>query len=288
MQPIHNEHIARSVARNLLNIIGMDSDERYKHTFINRVEPVNWAVRRWYGVDERSEDSYELMLSAQDVGTLENALVAWAARERLDGDNCYHHHRLGPIEAYKNVLLGELPDTLLINLDRSQYNFELNRFDVITNPVSVPLTLHFSDLEVLKEPSMVQYNLMAFVVGKLRRRTLDDQYIYWHAYIRIPRSDQWHYIEQNPISECVQYPTLSSLSTESVRDLLTGDTPGGEFCMKAWYQRCDAAVRATTPSVAAWEESWRDDLAYSVNMEQGGSMPASDVAIGIPIAVTIE
>ena len=285
MQPIPNEHIARSVARTLLNIVGVDADERYKHTFINRVTPARWLYRTIYGSEERSEESYDLHLPAQGANTLKEALLEWATPERLDGDNCYNHDRLGAIEADKGVRLGTLPDTLLINFNRMKYNFDLDRMDVVTNPINVPLTLNCAELtEVLQEPSAVQYNLLAFVVGTLRRRTPDDQYIYWSGYIRVPGSERWHYIEKCSISECVQYTARLSLPTESVCNLLTGESPGGEFCMKAWYQRLDTVVQVTTPSVAAWEESWREEFEVSVSMDQGGGMPSSNVAVGVPVA----
>ena len=289
MQPIQNEHIARSLARNLLNIIGSDNDPRFRHTLIHRVTLANSAYRLLYDPKESSQSECELHVPVENVETLKNALVKWATPERLDGDNCYRHDRLGYVHADKDVRLGDLPDTLLIIFSRTYYNFELNRRDTHTDDVSVPLTLNCAELtEVLNEPSTVQYNLMAFVVGRLRRRTPDDEYIFWHAYIRVPGSDQWHPVEHNPISETVQYPSLSSLPTATILDLLTGESPAGEFCMKAWYQRSDATVQATVPSVAAWEESWREELEYSVGMEQGGGMPGAGVAVGIPVAVMVE
>jgi hypothetical protein len=43
-RPIPNEHIVRSLARNLNVIIGVDGDQRFKHTFINYVEPARWVT----------------------------------------------------------------------------------------------------------------------------------------------------------------------------------------------------------------------------------------------------
>ena len=54
MEPIPNEHIARAVARSLLNIVGPDSDERFQHTFVNTVIPVRWAFRRLCGSEVHS------------------------------------------------------------------------------------------------------------------------------------------------------------------------------------------------------------------------------------------
>ena len=243
-----------------------------------------------YGVEERSEESYELHLPVKDVDTLQESLNEWAEPERLEGDNCYTHPSLGSIEANKNVMLDVLPDTMLINFNRMEYNFVSHRMDVVSKPINVPLTFSCSELaNVLHKPSTTQYHLVAFMVGSLRRRTPDDQYVCWHAYIRVPNTDEWHYIDRNPIAECVQYTTRHSIPTEHVLDLLSGESSGDEFLMKAWYQRLDAVVQSTTPSVAAWEESWREELEISVGMDQGtGSHRSSaQVAIGVPVANVI-
>ena len=289
MQPIPNEHIARSVTRNLLNIVGTDSDDRFKHTFIHTVTPAHRAHRWFYGSKVRPEESYELTVNGRSGGTLKDALVEWAKPEQLDGDNCYYHDSLGMIEADKIVRLGELPDTLLVDLARWYFNVERNRMDIVTDPVNVPMTLNCADLgNVIAAPSEVQYNLMALLVGQLRRRTPDDNYVLWHAYIRVPESDQWHVIDRSPLAEGLQYPTQRSLPTNTILDLLTSGNVRGEFCMKAWYQKADVTVQVTTPSVAAWEESWQDDAEFSVGMDNPGGRGGEDVAVGIPVAVAVE
>lgn len=324
-EPIPNEHIARAVARSLLNIIGIDLDTRYKHTYCNQIvfendavtltrmrtesfngmqgrivfcsTPGRVGVRLHNGSlisvrlecvlsgDKKGEElSYELILPTKNASTMKGALEQWATFEVLEGDNCYHHNRLGAIKAYRRSLLDKLPDTLLINLNRMEFNFEQGEFEATTNPVNVPLVLNCAELtEVTKEPSEVAYSLVAFMVGRLRRRTPDDHYVFWYAYIREPGAGRWHQISQNPISESMQYTAQTSLPTAIILDLLSGDSVGGEFCMKAWYQRSDAVVQATVPSVAAWEASWREDLEHSVAMENGGSK-YSDVAVGVPVA----
>ena len=280
MQQIPNPHIARSVTRNLLNIVGTDSDYRFKHTFINTVTPAHWAHRWFYGSKVRPEKSYQLTVNGRSGGTLKDALVEWAKPERLD----YDHDYLGIIEADKRTRLGELPDTLLVDLSRWYFNVERNRMDIVTDPVNVPITLNCADLgNVLAAPSEVQYNLMAFQVGQLRRRTPDDNYVLWRAYIRVPGSDQWHVIDRSPLAEGLQYPTQRSLPTNTILDLLTGGNVLGEFCMKAWYQKADVTVHVTTPSVAAWEESWQEDAEFSVGMDNPGGRGGEDVAVGIPI-----
>lgn len=286
MQPIPNEHIARSVTRNLLNIVGMDGDERYEHTIINRITPASRLARWSYGSEVRSQQSYQLTVNGRGAGTLKDALVEWATPERLDGDNCYRHDKLGKIEADCGYRLGELPDTLLVHLARSQFNFETGQMDIVADPVSVPITLNCAEFsDVLETPSEVQYNLIACVVGRLRRRTPDDNYIWWHALIRVPGAEQWHCIAESVLAQGLQYTTQRTRSTECVRRLLNGET--GHFCMRAWYQKANAVVQVTTPSVAAWENSWREDLEYSVRMDNAGGMAGPDVTIGIPFALSV-
>ena len=284
MQPIPNEHIARSVTRNLLNIIGVDGDERYEHTIIRRVTPVSRLARLEVGSEVKSEQSYELMVNGRSAGTLKDALGEWATPERMDGDNCYHFDKLGKIEADCGYRLGELPDTLLVYLSRWQFNFETGQMNTIADPVSVPITLNCAEFSnVLETPSEVQYNLIACMVGRLRRHTPDDNYTIWHALIRVPGAERWHCIAENAVAEGLQYTTQRTRSTERVRRLLNGET--GHFCIRAWYQKADAVVQVTTPSVAAWEESWREDFEHSVRMDNAGGMIGPDVAIGIPVAL---
>lgn len=328
-EPILNEHIARAVARSLLNIVGFDFDTRYKHTYCNqfmfendavtltrmrtqsyngmqghlvfRNTPGRVGVRLHNGSlisvrlecvlssDDRTQQlSYELDLPTKNASTMNDALKQWASFELFDGDNCYHHDRFGAIKAYRRSVLDKLPDTLLINLNRTDYDFEQQQFVPTTNPVNVPLVLNCAELtEVTKELSEVVYNLVAFMVGRLRRHTPDDHYVFWYAYIRVPGGDQWHQIMQNPISESMQYTAQTSLPTAVILDLLSGNSVGGEFCMKAWYQRSDAPVLESVPSVAAWEASWREDLEHSVAMQNGCSK-YSDVAVGVPVANVME
>ena len=288
MQPIPNEHIARSITRNILNIVGADADGRYEHTLVHRITPASQVHRLSCGSEVRSEKSYELTVTRwEGAGTLKDALVKWATPERLDGDNCYHFDNLGKIEADCGVRLGELPDTLLLSLNRYVFNFETRDMDVIADPINVPMTLNCAELgDVLETPSEVQYNLIACMVGQLRRRTPDDNYIHWHAFIRVPGAEEWHCIAKNPLAEGLQYTTQRTRSTKYVRRLLKGKT--GHFCMKVWYQKTDAVVQVTTPSVAAWEESWHEDLEYSVGLDNPCSTTESKVAIGIPVAFAIE
>lgn len=282
-RPIPNEHIVRSLARNLNGIIGMDGDQRFKHTFINYVEPARWVYRKLVGSEMRSQESYDLRLSVAEIGTLKDALKVWANTERLDGNNCYHHDTLGRIEADKYVRLGELPDTLLVDLVRVHFDFELGKMKVRTNPVKLPMTLDCAELsDVLENPSGVKYNLLACLVGTMRRETPDDEYIIWDAYVRVPGSEAWHNI--NSIAKCLKYTDAPTVSAEFMTRTLDGETD--LFSMKGWYQKADADVQVTTPSVAAWEESWREDAEYSVAMDTGG--PRVGAAVGIPVAVAIE
>ena len=60
MQPIPNEHIARSLARSLLNIVGSDPDERYKHKIVTTVCPVRLLSRLLVGGDAGESEAEPL------------------------------------------------------------------------------------------------------------------------------------------------------------------------------------------------------------------------------------
>lgn len=282
-RPIPNEHIARALARNLNGIIGTDCDERFEHTFVNHVEPARWVARQLVGNQVRSEQSFELHLSANEASTLTDSLKEWAETERLEGDNCYFDDTLGRIDADKYVRLGELSDTLAVHLDRHRFDFETGGMKVSTNPVKLPATLDCAELsDVLETPSDVKYNLLACLVGTLRRETPDDNYVFWEAYVRVPGSDAWHRIDS--IARCLKYTDAPTVSAEFMARVLDGETD--LFSMKGWYQKADADVQMTTPSIAAWEESWREAAEHSVAMDTGGLQVQA--AVGIPVADVIE
>lgn len=278
--PIPNEHIARSVARKLLNIEGSDGDPRFRHAFYTHITPSHWLRRHFYGEKIHREESYKINLIAKNMATLENSFKDWAVVERLEGDNCYHHETAGEIAADVFVRLGELPDTLAISINRADYDYELNKFYVVTDALKIPTTLDRTSLwNVLETPSHVKFQLLACVFGTYE---VGDEKIIWHGYMRVPGTQDWRQVNSNV--ECFQYTQQELIPTERVMRFLNGDVKG-HFPLMAWYQQEDVNVELSTPSVSVWEQGWRQDVEYSIESDTGASF--TQAAVGIPVATVI-
>lgn len=272
--PIPNEHMARHMARLMLNIIGVDPDPLSELVFMKEIVPSDSN----YNPTVHRQKEYELSLPLAGMGTIENALRTWARPVRLEGTNCYYDPDTGrPISAEMSEKLDELPNTLVLSFPRSSHT---------TEPLSLSMQLDLDKLSgVLVTPNVdAKYQLTAFLVGRLRGNTPDDDFILWHGYIRVPgEQPDWRRVNSNV--DCLQYTNATCVTAEDISHILKGDV-AGLFPLTVWYQKEDADVQVTTPSIEKWEAGWRSDAEYSVAMDEGSHLTPT-IAVGIPVAANV-
>lgn len=72
----------------------------------------------------KQEDFYELQLNIKETSELSGALNQLLQQETLFGDNAYDTEKMGKQDAIKGIRLVRLPDVLVFNVNRSDYNLE--------------------------------------------------------------------------------------------------------------------------------------------------------------------
>ena len=73
---------------------------------------------------KRQEDFYELQLNIKETNDIQGALSELLQHETLFGDNAYDTEKFGKQDAIKGINLVKLPDVLVFNINRSDYNLE--------------------------------------------------------------------------------------------------------------------------------------------------------------------
>lgn len=73
---------------------------------------------------KRGEDFYELQLNIKETNELTGSLDQLLQQETLFGDNAYDTEKMGKQDAIKGIAILELPDVLVFNVNRSDYNLE--------------------------------------------------------------------------------------------------------------------------------------------------------------------
>lgn len=73
---------------------------------------------------KRHEDFYELQLNIKETNELLGALDQLLQQETLFGENAYDTEKFGKQDAIKGISLVHLPDVLVFNVNRSDYNLD--------------------------------------------------------------------------------------------------------------------------------------------------------------------
>jgi ubiquitin carboxyl-terminal hydrolase 34 len=142
-------------------------------------------------VSSRYEDYYSLSLEVNNMKTIYDSLEKLISPEKIDEYNCETCNK--KVTITKRNLLSDLPNVLVVHLQRLFYNYEIDRNEKINSRLEFPKVLNLKNFSVEEFARKSAAKKAKCEEGEDMEKTLDTD----EAYFKCPEYYEYHLVGVN-------------------------------------------------------------------------------------------